>query len=205
MDHRDFDRLARALHASGTRRRAIRTALAGLIGIGATAAISGGTSAAPRATCRRNGASCTRASQCCDGNCPTGHAVPRAKRNRCARPDAPCAANPGVCAVNHVLGFDYSPASGVCQPEIGASCAIAPATGSVSCVTSIDGCAFQTCFTNHAVGPRTCAAEADCLPYETCLTGMDVGGGYQRFDPPTCVSVSGFQFATCDAGWCCPI
>lgn len=75
------DRIARILGRDLPRRRAIALVVGLLAGSGAAGDVA---SAAPRATCRAQGASCTRRSQCCSNACPTGRNAPRSLRNRCA-------------------------------------------------------------------------------------------------------------------------
>jgi hypothetical protein len=82
-----FDTMTAALAAHGTRRGVVGVVLSALLGLGGHERAA----QAARATCRREGASCTRASQCCIGTCQTGRGA-GARRNRCG-----CPLGQGVC------------------------------------------------------------------------------------------------------------
>jgi len=202
MEHRRFDALSRVLGASTTRRSAVRAGLAMIVGgvaVGGT-----GDARAGRATCRALGSSCSRGAQCCTGVCETSRTAPRAERNRCVGARASCVARPETCLYGYTLGYQIEPgAAGVCQARPDAPCTIDDRTGAVSCVTDVNGCSYQTCFRNHNSTLRSCAVEEDCVGSETCVTGWDIGDGYERFPTPSCVYVSGYAWAACDAGRCC--
>jgi hypothetical protein len=80
MDTRRFDDLTRRLGRAVSR----RTALGGLLAVvtGSASVEAAGARRAPR--CRTVGASCTQASHCCSGLCPTGRRTPLSRRNRCS-------------------------------------------------------------------------------------------------------------------------
>ena len=89
MDHRRFDAFSRALAHTGSRRTAVRAALAAIVGGSAVGLASG---ADARIVCRKMQQSCSRDQQCCGGYCDRRRNIPRELRNRCG-----CRAGNVVC------------------------------------------------------------------------------------------------------------
>jgi len=78
VDSRRFDRIARRLAGTATRRTAVGAAVALVVG----APLADSVAAVPR-VCRAERKTCTKDAQCCTGTCRIGRQVPLRDRNRC--------------------------------------------------------------------------------------------------------------------------
>jgi hypothetical protein len=176
MDAGRFDAIARVMGSSRSRRGVV-AAIAGLL----AGKSIGGVAAAPRKTCRRDGASCTRASQCCSGTCPTGRAVPRHLRNRCAG----CGAGEIRCNGSCVDISNDLLNCGGCGQEY-------------ACVSSETLCCNGECLEPNDDNCSACGAP--CGPGQGCLDGTCCGidGGSCNSDGDCCP----YFGAACVSGFC---
>jgi hypothetical protein len=187
MENHRFDALARTLAVLADRRAVVR----GIAGAIAAVGAAGGArvvAARPSRTCRASGASCTRASQCCAGACPSGASTPRRQRNRCGCPvgqalcDGVCqdvywdAANCGACG--NVCPGDEVCVAGACGvsrcAELGLTCYFFPfwpAGGEATCLTE----APLTCSPDTGKGAIGCVVDIEGCMVEFC-TLYDIDG-----------------------------
>ncbi|MGI9254511.1 MAG: hypothetical protein ACR2J8_12250, partial [Thermomicrobiales bacterium] len=175
MDHLSFDRLARVLGASSTRRAGLRALLAATLGAAAsTPADARRDHHAPRpeGPCgdgSRKDNICTKNSQCCTGFCNTAIKNADGKgRCRCVKKGKPCKKNTNCCHGSCIAG--------VCTPGV--------PTG--------DPCTLSS----------TCAdPAATCAPY---TSGTPAGTYCLLPNDAACVSGSQCASQDCASGVCVP-
>ena len=182
MDQHRFDTLTRQVGRGLARRDVLRLVVGLLAGGGALAASD---AAAGRPVCRAAGSSCTRTTQCCSGRCPTGRAVPRQLRNRCACPlgealcggacvdvtsnRARCGACDRVCASGEIC------VSGACVDD--------PCDGAC---TAAETCCSGVC-ANLSISAQHCGACDDpCPAGEICVAGVCAVSSCEGSSAPQC-------------------
>lgn len=190
MDADRFDRLARRLGTTNSRRAALKGLAAG--GLGAALGLLGRREAGADHGCRHNGRRCTSAFQCCSGACKNGAC--------CKSAGASCSAGSQCCSGRckdgtccNGLGKACSANEECCAGGCNNACCKLPGA---SCTADSECCAGG-CEANGTCG---CApAGAACARSAGCCSN------YCRFDvcQPTCAGTSCSSDADCCEGVAC--
>ena len=196
MDAHRFDRIAKTLSTSGSRRRVLGGLLGGTLG-GLLARLDPEEAAATHTGCRHNGTRCSRPGQCCSGWCAGDNTCqPCTRVGQCPAPPAsePCkkrvCTSTGKCALqNKVAGsaclddgnactIDMCNESGECthRNRTGEACTTSP------CEASTCSCQDSTCAPctpsatpcSHA-SPETCCSAICASAHQVpgCPPGVD--------------------------------
>jgi len=173
MDPTHFDRLARTIDATASRRRI----LGGLLGLAGAAAATRESAAATR--CLGGRRFCRRNNQCCSGVCNLDKAARRLDRNRCT-----CAENETLvngrciacqewemlCGNRCVQRYSNNDHCGACgnRCPVGTACSGTECLDAVTCAgidmgyVDNDMNVYETNTLTHYEGPRNCTSANDC-------------------------------------------
>jgi hypothetical protein len=176
MDGRAFDQLTRSLRQRLDRRQALGGALAGMV---AAVGLASDADAVSRRTCRPNGASCLRNSQCCGTVCETRRTAPRNQRNRCVCvPDCTdrvcgddgCGGTCGTC------GAYQACEAGACGPAVDCSTFDDAPTSAyfTLCADTAEGGAVVIHSCDEGFNEGSCDSTADCADVAAANPGRVV-------------------------------
>jgi len=173
VDAEHFDRMARTLGRSNSRRRVLGGLLGGALG-GLLTRLDPEEAGATHTGCRHNGTRCSRPGQCCSGRCAGNNTCqPCTGARQCPAPPAsvPCkkrvCTSTGKCVIkNKTDGVSCGDGS-VCQ---GGAC-VAAGGGCYTDVSSVEGVLITSCACwtsgdpthggSSCGAPNTCATEGD--------------------------------------------
>ena len=200
MDDQRFDDLTRLLGASGSRRRALRLLVAGVLTAGGLGRWPGPSRAQG---CLANDEACDKDDECCTGVCSGSVCVCRAEGEPCVTPSdccddefGPLLCTDGVCAQPTCTREmedcgRYGPCcSGSCVGE-GSLVCVSIACGDIGdCPTNATGCVAGVCVRG------ACDVDFFCPPGFTCVDGAcaelcaDLGAACGEPGPSCCGDAS---------------